>query len=129
MAASTGATKPRISRESTPFADETHAPDDLTTTMRQRDTRHEQRNCVRAFLGDGPTTADSLARLMEHFYLHDFLPLRDNVSTMQESLTNLNDTVREWRASLQTLLWVCAVIGGLISAGGTVLGIYIALHH
>lgn len=96
--------------------------------MSRRTNNPEQRNCVRAFLGDGPITADSLARLMEHFYLHDFLPLRDDVSIMQESLTNLNDTIREWRASLQTVLWVCAVIGGLISAVGTVLGLYIALH-
>lgn len=88
---------------------------------------HEARNCVRAFLGDGTPTPEALGRLMEYFYVHDFSPLQEQVVEMHTDLRGLKDTLIEWRASLRTLMIVCAVLGGIISATGTVIGIVVAL--
>jgi len=87
----------------------------------------EARNCVRAFLGDGTPTPEALGRLMEYFYVHDFAPLQANVHNLSNQIEQLTKTLVEWRSSLRTLMWVCAVLGGLVSAGGTVAGIVVTL--
>jgi hypothetical protein len=88
----------------------------------------EARQCIRAFLGDGVPTPEILSRLMEHFYVHDFTPLSKKVNAMSDELGAINGTLHEWQAQLRILVIICTILGGLISAAGTVLGIYFTLH-
>lgn len=87
----------------------------------------DARTCVRSFLGEGTPTPEALGRLMEYFYIHDFTPLNAKVDKMSAELAGINETLLQWRISLRTLVIVCTIIGGLISATGTVVGIYFAL--
>lgn len=88
----------------------------------------DARTCVRAFLGDGTPTPESLSRLMEYFYVHDFTPLSAKVDKMSAELTSINETLLKWQSSLRTLVIICSILGGLVSAIGTIVGIYFSVH-
>ncbi len=95
---------------------------------REPKTADELKTCVQDLVIGEPTVADMI-RIMQFFLNYDFLPLRREVNAQREALDKINTTLQEWRISLRALIIWCAVLGGIISALGTIAGIVVAFHN